>query len=119
MGRMTSFGYGTTGSLYSYAYTYDNAWRPATMTGESLTLVSGINYNAAGAMTAFTRDDGSGTAVNNAYTFNTLYQMTNQTVTQGRHAVAEPQLRVPHNEQQRADHPADRPSLGRSRRVPV
>jgi len=76
MGRMTSFGYGTTGSLYSYAYTYDNAWRPATMTGESLTLVSGISYNAAVAMTAFTRDDGSGTAVNNAYTFNVTVRPT-------------------------------------------
>ena len=44
--------------------------------GESLTLVSGINYNAAGAMTAFTRDDGSGTAVNNAYTFNVTVRPT-------------------------------------------
>jgi RHS repeat-associated protein len=83
LGLLTNFGYGATGSLYSYAYTYDNAWRPATMTGESLTLVNGVTYNAAGAMTAFTRNDGSGTAVNNSYTFNHLFQLTNQTVTKG------------------------------------
>jgi RHS repeat-associated protein len=34
-------------------------------------------------MTAFTRNDGSGTAVNNSYTFNHLFQLTNQTVTKG------------------------------------
>ena len=80
---MTGFGYGTSGSLYSFAYTFDNAWRPVGMTGEGLTLVSGVSYNAAGAMTGFTRDDGSGTPVNNVYGFNALYQMTNQTVTKG------------------------------------
>ncbi|MCC7340221.1 MAG: hypothetical protein IT170_03965, partial [Bryobacterales bacterium] len=80
MGAMTGFGYGTSGSLYSFAYTFDNAWRPVGMTGEGLTLVSGVSYNAAGAMTGFTRDDGSGTPVNNVYGFNALYQMTNQTV---------------------------------------
>jgi hypothetical protein len=83
LGLLTNFGYGATGSLYSYAYTYDNAWRPATMTGESLTLVNGVTYNAAGAMTAFTRNDGSGTNVTNSYTFNHLFQLTNQTVTKG------------------------------------
>ena len=83
MGAMTSLGYGTVGSLYSYNFTYDNAWRPATMTGESLTLVNNVTYNAAGAMTAFTRNDGSGTSVNNSYGFNHLFQLTNQTVKKG------------------------------------
>ena len=72
---MTGFGYGTSGSLYSFAYTFDNAWRPVGMTGEGLTLVSGVSYNAAGAMTGFTRDDGSGTPVVNAYAFNALYRI--------------------------------------------
>ena len=45
--------------------------------------MNGISYNAAGAMTTFTRNDGSGTNVNNSYVFNDLYQMTNQTVTKG------------------------------------
>jgi len=76
MGIVSDFGYGTTGSLYSYTYAYDNAWRPVSMTGESLTLVSGVSYNAAGAITAFSRNDGSGTAVNNSYTFNCM-RMTN------------------------------------------
>ncbi|MCZ2155772.1 MAG: hypothetical protein LC114_18045 [Bryobacterales bacterium] len=42
-----------------------------------------MTYNAAGAMTAFTRNDGSGTSIVNGYTFNHLNQLTNQTVTKG------------------------------------
>lgn len=48
---MEGFGYGTAGSLYSYAFTQDNMGRPTTMTGESLTLVDDITFNAVGAMT--------------------------------------------------------------------
>lgn len=82
-GRMESFGYGTAGSLYSYAYTQDNMGRPTTMTGESLTLVDNISFNAAGAMTAFRRRESASITVNNTYTFNDLYQLTNQTVVKG------------------------------------
>lgn len=82
-GRLTSLGYGTTGSLYTYNYTYDGAGRPTTMTGEGLTLVDNISYNAAGAMTAFRRRESASITVDNTYTFNSLYQLTNQTVVKG------------------------------------
>ncbi len=80
MGTLDAFGYGTPGSLYSYGYTYDNAWRPATMAGEGLTLVDSIVYSAAGAMKNFTRRESASVTVTNNYAFNALNQLTNQTI---------------------------------------
>jgi RHS repeat-associated protein len=82
-GQMTGYAYGAIGSLYSYTMSYDNAWRPAGLTGEGLTLVSAVNYNAAGAITGFERRESVTSVVTNTYGYNFLYQMTMQKVVQG------------------------------------
>ena len=69
--------------MYTYLINHDGAYRPVNLTGEGLALVDLVQYNAAGAMTSFGRRDTQFGVVTNTYQFNSLYQMTNQTVTRG------------------------------------
>jgi YD repeat-containing protein len=83
MGMMTNYAYGTPGSLYSYLISYDGAYRSVNLTGEGLALVDLVQYNAAGGITSFERRDATPGVVTNTYQYNSLYQMTNQTVVRG------------------------------------
>ncbi|MDZ7637654.1 MAG: RHS repeat-associated core domain-containing protein [Bryobacterales bacterium] len=61
---------------------YDAAWRPASLSGEGLTLVSNVAYNPAGGTTGFVRNDGVNTFTN-TFEYNSLNQITRQLVKQG------------------------------------